>query len=745
MNKNIIKFIIIICITFISCLLSIMAFPNLAFFKKYATVEITALAEKNDKSLGVEVWIDSINIDGIPISFTNLSYDENWIISNESLVFVGNNPNTFEIKYPTNSEISINFLKHDYSGEVVVHSDKNESVYDLFSSDYESVVFNEEKISDLSTFQILASAFIYFFIIIFLICLVNKMPKLIHIIPLIIYIYLCFCLRIASITQVFLFLSLFVSYFITFKQETQKYIISLFCILLYLLLVNFVVPINFELIETSERILYVFVNISFITILMYIMSFIKIYVQKLLLKDSFYIKWLKTSFLYFLIIFLFLILIWPGNWVWDEKGMFLYAQHYMYNGWQSYLMVLFYSWSLMLIPFVVGIPIIQSMIISLIFGYILCKIEEIHQSKKEKIILFILLLLPPVVLNILYPLRMSLYASLELLFLFKIYYIWKTNKEIITSDLLFFAFCIIFLSFWRSEGIYYIILGPLVLLKVFKNQLFSLKKCVQIFMVLLLFFLVYYPFKYIDGQHENIYFLTIFPNPLSVMLQDEDLKITDKDYNNLNRVFDLEILKKYSAYNEVPAFNYNLVRSDYKEYMSEFIISYIKVILNNPLEYLSARFKTFFATTGLDSKYANNSPWGFYDTKYTGNDKEILNMINNDPLSKPWNYELRNNIISFLKGADVNSDNLLWYGQIIWNFLPMLLVLTILLIYTLIKRKITLFLLIALCLIKVPIIFLTAPANYFFYYYSIYLIGLFPISYLLSRLLKIRKDKLNDK
>lgn len=92
----------------------------------------------------------------------------------------------------------------------------------------------------------------------------------------------------------------------------------------------------------------------------------------------------------------------------------------------------------------------------------------------------------------------------------------------------------------------------------------------------------------------------------------------------------------------------------------------------------------------------------------------------NSKLKNPFNRESRAKFMTSLSGLN-SEDKITITHKIIWNlFIP--LGLSILaLIYTLVKRKWFMFFLLATVLIRVPIVFATAPAQYFMYYLSTYL------------------------
>ncbi len=737
MDKKIcLKIFRIVLLEIIFCL-ALYSYPNLIIFKDYKNISITSLKDKNELSQGTEVWITSVIVDNNNIDLENIKHDDNWIYTSNCLVFVGNEASEVNLKVPLYSEVKISFMKHPYSGKVLVKNSDVEKEYDLYSENSNNIMYNSVN-KNIPLFSILLNSIIYLVITLIILFIVNKFVILKPLLILCLYLFLCFMFKITDLKLIISCFCFYISVFLIYKNYRNNILFILIPLLIYFLLNILVIPLNFAMTVNSTNSIYFVVHLSFIVVLFYLFNFIINFIIKIKEGNKEYNLWLKYSLIFLAICFIYLLLIWPGNWVWDEKGVLMVAQGYLFNSWQSYLTVLFYSWSLMIFPFIVGIPIFQALIFSLIIGHILSKIYLFNNSKLEIIILFILLALPPVILNILYPLRTILYVGIELLLLFNIYYWWRIDKKLDIYNILFFGGSIIILAFWRTEGIYYLILAPLLIWFIYRKQ-FDFQKIICLILALLLFIGIYSPIKILEKDNPNNYFLTIFPNALSLMLQNENLRISLSEYASLNKVLNLEVVRQYPAYNEIPSFHVGGVQNDYQEHMKEFLFTYAKIIIKNPVDYLLARSKTFLATTGMDKMYPNNSPWGFYDTIYEGNDEEIINMINNDALSKSLSYPIRSKAIAILKGVNLKEPTqMAWYGQIIWNFLPMLLTLVISLIYCFLKKNYGVAGLTLLCLIKAPLVFVTAPANYFFYYLSIYIIGLFPIGLLIYKLIERR-------
>lgn len=731
------KIIGLLIFSFLISLMFSIGMKDKMLIQPKTSIDITAQLEKNEDSLGTEIWLDTILINNSPISFHNIRLGPGWSLYDDKLVFTGNEPSKLSITIPKYLDVDIIFNKHNYSGLAAIEVNDKTSTIDLFSNDGSNYVMSVENTLNMPIYIsminfIVLSSLIY--VTLFL-ALKYKLENLI--IPVAIYILLAYVIGVQGKQQFLFSLISFVPFFVL-NYKKNKIHIMLISLLIWFISKLFIQPLNFHYSSESIKLLYTFVQMSFFSVILFVINFIEHFISQYKSNER-YRKWFLFTLIYFGINLIVLLLVWPGNWIWDEKSILIYAQSYSFYGWQSYLMVLIYSWSLMFIPFIVGIVLSQMVVVSFIVGYVLEKVSELYKKNYYIVILLMLLSLPPILMNNLYPLRATLYSYLELLFVFKVFYLSKTKAKLTVHNLIFFSFSILVLSFWRTEGIYYLVLGPLAILFIFRKQMNSKRTLLSFLASFLFVGAVYFPFYQLKKSHPNNYLLTIYVNPLSMMFQ-EDIKISKEDLNNINSVLDVEILKQNPSYNEIPAFFKGVVREDYKEHLSSFNATYMKVILNNIPLFINARLKTLFATSGLDKNYASNSVGGIYASSTTLEEKEIENMVNNDMLSKPINYEFRDKAISIFKGVD-EQNHFTLMGSIIWNFIPMIVVMILLFGYFLIKKKFNYVLLLVLVLAKIPLIFITAPANYFFYYFSIYLIGIMIIGILMSQMIEKRKLK----
>ncbi len=110
--------------------------------KKYI-FEIEATGEKNKKSNGTEVWIDSIEADGKEMNMSNLSLTTSW--ENRGRLYNPGTAGTLKVII-RGKNIQINFIQHPYSGIVKV-KDPNGNVkkIDLYSDEQKSYSYHFEK------------------------------------------------------------------------------------------------------------------------------------------------------------------------------------------------------------------------------------------------------------------------------------------------------------------------------------------------------------------------------------------------------------------------------------------------------------------------------------------------------------------------------------------------------------------------------------------------------------------------
>ena len=479
-------------------------------------------------------------------------------------------------------------------------------------------------------------------------------------------------------------------------------------------------------------------------------------------------RFVTYTCIYFVINMLVLFLVWPGIWRMDEFGILNAALKLQPNFWQNYLTSVFYIFSVMLIPIPTGVIIVQIAVISLMVGYLIFKIEDLKLVRGKLAIccLFLPFLLFPVIDSNMYPIRMSLYAFLELLLLAQLFFQKKemehspgnvldkpvnkaVNKDIILHKnqimlfLLAGVVCVL-----RTEAIYYIVAFPVLFVLVYRTKYSKKMLAKSILLFLGITILLYLPQKVGERFSSNQdYELTSVLLPIVPLVEAAANDVAkDATYNPKNE----EILKDIDGVINVSlaitgakedktgiqlfwSKRDEFVRSYSPEDFSFFKKAYYQLVLKYPGVFLKERWNTFYESVDL-----------LENTTELFEKKDVPNYetFQTYPGTKPWNQEIRNALIKLLELRSAQD----YTEKLSVNFYVYTPIFTICVLFfgalgLLFCKKWKEALLLAVPLAKVPLIFLTAPSRLFMYYYSVYLIGSFFVGYLILHLLTNKRKQ----
>lgn len=448
------------------------------------------------------------------------------------------------------------------------------------------------------------------------------------------------------------------------------------------------------------------------------------------------------SLIYFVILMILLLLVWPGTWADDDITILRNAGKYEFTPWQHFFSGLFHIMCLQTIPIPSGVMIIQSLISALIVGYCISNISALYGKSKNQIviiqiILLLIALFPPLILYILSGFRMGIYAYLELALITKMIVLYKEKKKIVSTDILKISFLTIIISCWRTEAIYFPIF-ILILFLILGQEVIRRKVAVLAFLIIMIINFSIGKTNNVMIKNEN--YLVIKDNNYSISATMEPLsriiEICDETDKENIEIINKVIEVKYILENPNQTGEQNFwAEGVVKEYSEEEYINFFKAYLRLVLKYPDVAFKSMwnlFVKTG--NGFGENSK---QTTKnlVANTQRNTLqlyeeytptwirwNSVNSkvQKYKEPINLELRNDTILFLNGSDSNN-NLTIIHNIFWNlFIPFTLIL-ICLIYKLIKKDWYIVFLILTIIARVAIVFATAPAQYFMYYLSAYL------------------------
>ena len=515
------------------------------------------------------------------------------------------------------------------------------------------------------------------------------------------------------------------------KNKKENIIIVLLIILLELVSIFFVRPKTF--VKIKSILSFFIINFIFIVSLFLIFKIIIYIYKKIRNKDLFYINFIKYTIIYAIILFLFLIIIYPGYWLYDELWIIIYVKNYMLAGWQSYISVILYTMSLYIIPNPVGIEIFQIIIISAIMGYVQTRIKYLFNKKIYNLILQLIFITPVFLINNLYLLRSSLYAYLVLFFYCIIICDYIEKNKMTKKKFILLLIVTFFMINWRSEGIVFLFCNIFCILFTYKETR-NLKKISIIVLAILTPMITYSRIC-----SDKAYGATTTVLPLSIMLNEKlDGKNIKQDINNIDKVFNVMKLKEYPNYHYIEAYwDGNIKRKNlYDNINVKFYKSFFDIVINNFNKFLKVRFKVF-KYTFLNIEYPNNCYRAYlnnYELPYPA--KAIVKEVVPHYKMYPINKNLKISVESLLV-ENTAMMYIFWTGVSIIIFIGLFGIM----ILCLFRKNWLLLVMICSLFMKMVITFFTSTASYFMYYFTEYTVGIFIIFIYLSLTYTKKKRK----
>lgn len=450
-----------------------------------------------------------------------------------------------------------------------------------------------------------------------------------------------------------------------------------------------------------------------------------LYFVKMLRRNVQIFRYWFTYFLaYYLIMLVFFVLLYPGHWVGDEFNILQAVKVYDPYSWQHYFTNIYYTFCLFTIPTGVSIIFFQITIVSLIVGYIAARIKQLVAWKYAPWVVLGMFLLPPIIINNFYPLRLTLYSYLSVLFLLEVYRLHRGNYVIknVTIYLTITTFIVTLLSFWRTEGMPYLLLYGYVIYRVSlpvrrKNPWkFALTiACCAAF--------IFSANSLVKSTYSSKYDITIFVNPLSQMIQ-HPLRgdKTPEKLSIIDRVISIDGLKSHASADEIPAFWIpGIVREKtYDANLPAAKKAFAYIVFHNPDLFLQAKAKTFLSTNGLTGSLPFTEGLLALDHFNIPQDSQTVEKFHaSNYFSETINKPMKRAVTQILLLQ--SNGKMTPVAYIIWSVILPLLVLLFLVVMRLVKKEYFYGLLPTFVLLCAGIVFLGAPANYFMYYLPVYM------------------------
>lgn len=380
----------------------------------------------------------------------------------------------------------------------------------------------------------------------------------------------------------------------------------------------------------------------------------------------------------------------------DEYAISNDAIYLIHDTWFNYLTVYYYIVSYMLIPVMYG-PIIAKVIIQLLVtGYSVRRTRR-YFGNKAGLLMFVLFLLYPVIAYTTSAHRLPVYFLIYLLLFEKLLFDHLEKKDITPRGAVIMLVTGAVLTQWRTEGIYLLVLVPLLMFIVYPSLRKKRPAVVLILGYILIQYVLSIPQNGIsssglsDAANDRMkpfYAYTItnmFRNGLDVKANEADLAIVD-EYISIEAMENINSYYEDINYEDVLILikeEFSGVRegADYTQYY-DFTQAVRRIMINNPGVFMKTRWGAFC--------YAALP----YHITFTGYGMR----------------ELASFFISIVKSLAYNL------------FIPVGLVMFGC-IYCLIRRKWYTFFVAAGCAAHYAIVFVLAPASYFKYYFPVYIMA----------------------
>lgn len=440
-------------------------------------------------------------------------------------------------------------------------------------------------------------------------------------------------------------------------------------------------------------------------------------------KNQTFFRLLKEFLIYFIPMFFLLLCTWPGIFKGDEFYVLKAVRSLTFSPAQTGITSLFYIACLRFFPSMGSIAFFQIVIICCIYAYLFYELKVVYPGR-NLILCRIVCFLLPVLDGNLFTLRATLVGWIFLLIMCICLFAWKKQRLSLQQLLVISLLCGLIIA-WRSEYIYLLLFLPLAVKFVYKK---SLKQVILCFLVILVSFQCFNIPNKIALQGSNKYPISLVINPLGNILAQDDIRgeTAYDDIMTVNELIDVQALRRHPSVRNISQY-WNIPDILPEDQRNEFMAASIRLILNNFDDFLYYRWQTFLHTNGCVPDEINHPTAPTSETIYTltyyGEDYKNNYYF----MQAPFGETVRNTVIDLLSCRNYTENNIktnVLY-PVFYNCIPTFIIAFACMILCLVKKKFVPAGILFSTGVQVALIFLTAPAMFFMYYFCFYLAGYF--------------------
>lgn len=434
--------------------------------------------------------------------------------------------------------------------------------------------------------------------------------------------------------------------------------------------------------------------------------------------DTMFRRWLGFSGLYFLFSLIMLVLIWPGNWFWDELNILISLSLFDLYPWQHVLTSVFYLGALLLFPSPISVIILQLLCISLLVGYFVDWISRMAKGSRWIWCSYIPFLLTPVLTQNYLAYRSTLLGYLVLYFIVRLADLRSQGCAkggyISMKQLMVLAIVAAVISTWRGEGYGFIVFAPLLFCCFLYRFSSPKQKAVfcSIVWVLAANILMLQNASWeclgdpLDQKRNE---LTVYLRPLGSLIKYAQAHGRDDLVAEIDGILNLESLKQYE--NVMTAYwSDRLMQDKYFEEGGDKKLKqvYWRLIKTYPLVFFRERFENVADLVPLVSDD---------ERLFRGKrDVEAKAIFLDPPFSRILNPSLRLHVLEWLMLKPWPHLRALAFSI----FIP-IVILCIMAGYALLRKRYAVTLTALAILTMATLAFLSAPERFFMYYFTVYL------------------------
>ena len=317
----------------------------------------------------------------------------------------------------------------------------------------------------------------------------------------------------------------------------------------------------------------------------------------------------------------------------------------------------------------------------------------------------------------------------------------KEKKAWSLSYLVFFSILCIVVSFWRTESFFYMLFACVLVFFINKDVISIKKKIVSAAIILVGFLCINSFQNFLTGN--DSYKVMSLVRPCAELVRAADPVEDEKLISDIDKVLSVDIIyANPEANGEILTHYHGVIRSDYSEKdYDEFFTAFMKMAIKYPGIVIEERMEVFISATGITGESENNVTRAaelFLDGN--NNTNALLVMDKGWFAFSPVFAKVRQYFI-YLIGANMDNIAANAVKWLVWNSMIPIVILVAAWIELLIKRKWYMFAVCSAVLIRLPVVILTQPTNWFMYFLSFYLLGYVYLLYKVLAIIKRRELK----